>query len=530
MPLRTHHRLALGTAALLAAVGVGLSASGAAATGTSVARGPNDQPNIVLIQADDQTLSQLTAKAMPNTTRLLARGGTRFLDYNATTAQCCPSRASLITGQYAHNDGVTSNGVGYGGLVDKDNVLPVWLQRAGYLTLHVGKFMNGYEKYAHPASLVPPGWDQWYSFLGGTRYYDYDLYANGTVIHRGSKPGANATQVANRKAVQLIRSWASEAIPIYLQLDEPAPHIASQHDPFGDCGRAPIPEPRDEGAFKHAQLPRPPSFNERDMDDKPPFLGSAPKLGRAEVSKVRRRWRCALASLQGVDRGVARVYRAIKHAGLLDRTVFIFISDNGQFYGEHRIAKGKVLPYQEAVHLPLVINAPRRYLNGARPARKVRKPVGNIDLAPTILGFAHARPCPGNGPCRTMDGRSLKPLLKGSGRWPRHRGLLTEYRAASPGKYATCQFAGVLTREKVYVEHSQVVDAKTGQCVPSDQVERYDLNRDRFELHNQCFGGKAGNCPLDSAQSDLDARLSQLRGCAGIDGRDERVGGRPFCE
>jgi N-acetylglucosamine-6-sulfatase len=530
MQLRTHHTLALGTAALLAALGVGLSTSGAVAIGTSVARDANDQPNIVLIQADDQTLRQFTAKVMPNTMRLLARPGTRFLDYNATTAQCCPSRASLITGQYAHNDGVTSNGIGYPGLVDKDNVLPIWLQRAGYLTLHVGKFMNRYEHFAHPATLVPPGWDQWYSFLGATRYYDYDLYANGTVLHRGSKQGANATQVANRKAVQLIRSSASEATPIYLQLDEPAPHIASQHDPFGDCGRAPIPEARDEGAFKHAPLPRPPSFNERDMGDKPPFLAAAPKLGSAEVSKVRRRWRCALASAQGVDRGVAQIYRAIKHAGLLDRTVFIFISDNGQFYGEHRIAKGKVLPYQEALRLPLVINAPRRYLNGARPVSKVRRPVGNIDLAPTILGFAHARPCPGNGPCRTMDGRSLKPLLKGSRRWPRRRGLLTEYEAASPGRYATCQFAGILTRGTVYVQHSQVVEPGTSQCVPSDQVERYDLGDDRFELHNQCFAGKADNCPLDRTQSALESRLSRIRYCAGIRGRDERVGGRPFCE
>lgn len=526
MPLRTHHRLALAVVGLLAAAGPGLPASGAAARGTA-----DEQPNIVLIQADDQTLSQFTTNVMPNTTRLLARHGTTFLDYNATTAQCCPSRASLITGQYTHNNGVTANRVGYPGLVDKGNVLPVWLQRAGYLTMHVGKFMNGYQYYARPPTLVPPGWDQWYSFLGNTRYYDYDVYANGAVVHRGSGPTDNAAQVATRRAVQLIRSWASKAVPIYLQLDQPGPHIAAQRDPFGDCGQAPIPQPRDEGAFKQAQLPRPPSFNERDMGDKPPFLSGAPKLGRAEASKVRRRWRCALASLKGVDRGVAQVYRAIKQAGLLSRTVFIFISDNGQFYGEHRLAKGKVLPYQEALRLPLVIKAPRRYLNGARAVREVRKPVANIDLAPTILRFAHAPPCPGNGQaCRTMDGRSLKPLLQGSGDWPRHRGLLTEYKAVAPGKYATCEFAGILTRGSVYVEHSRVVDPKTSECVPADQVERYDLAQDPFELHNQCFAGDPGNCPLDSTQSDLESRLGRVRDCAGIRGRDERVDGKPYCE
>ncbi len=530
MSSRSHHRLTLSGVSLLAAAGLGLSASGAIAARPDVPRASSGRPNIVLIQADDQTLSQFTSKVMPHTTRLLAHGGTSFGDYSATTAQCCPSRASLITGQYAHNDGVTSNGVGYPGLVDKDNVLPVWLQEAGYLTMHVGKFMNRYEYFAHPASLVPPGWDQWYSFLGGTHYYDYDLYANGSVVHRGSRRGANATEVATQKAVQLIKSWASEAVPIYLQLDLPAPHVAAQADPFGKCGRAAIPAPRDEGAFGGAPLPRPPSFNERDMSDKPAFLASAPKLGSVQTSKVHRRWRCALASLQGVDRAVAQVHRAIGHAGLLNRTVFVYISDNGQFYGEHRIAKGKVLPYQEAVHLPLVIKSPHRYLNGRRPVRKVRKPVGNIDLAPTILGFAHARPCPAAGPCRTMDGRSLKPLLKGSGNWPGHRGLLSEYSSPSPGNYATCRFDGVLTRETVYVEHSQVVDPETGQCVPSDEVERYDLGQDPFELHNLCFGGKVNNCPLDRVQSDLESRLGRLRDCAGIRGRDERVDGRAFCQ
>ncbi len=526
----SHHRLALGGVSLLAAAALGLSASGAGTARADVPRGSGGPPNIILIQADDQTLSQFTSKVMPRTTHLLASGGTSFSQYSAATAQCCPSRASLITGQYAHNDGVSSNGVGYPGLIDKDNVLPVWLQQAGYLTMHVGKFMNRYEYFAHPASVVPPGWDQWYSLLGGTHYYDYDLYENGGVVHRGSKRGANSNEVATNKALQLIRDWASKAVPIYLQLDLPAPHVAAQGDPFGKCGRAAIPAARDEGSFADARTPRPPSFNEDDMRDKPAFLSAAPKLGGAQKSKVRRRWRCALASLKGVDRAVGQVHNAIQRAGLLSRTVFLYVSDNGQFYGEHRIAKGKVLPYQEAVHLPLVIKSPRRYLNGKRPPGHVRKPVANIDLAPTILSFADAEPCPPSGPCRTMDGRSLKPLLKGSRKWPRHRGLLNEYSSPNPGNYATCRFAGILTRETIYVQHSQVVDPTTGQCVPSDEVERYDLGLDPFELHNMCFAGDLDNCPQDRVQSDLESRLSRLRDCAGVRGRDERVGGRAFCE
>ncbi len=531
MSLRSDHRLTLAAATLVAVATLALAVVDHPAAGAPAAHAARGaRPNIVLIQADDQTLGQFTPQVMPNTKRLLADKGTSFRDYLATTAQCCPSRASLITGQYAHNNGVTSNGVGYGGLVDKTNVLPVWLQRSGYLTMHVGKFMNGYQRVTDPPSQVPPGWDKWYSLLGRTRYYDYDLYINGNVTHRGENPAANATRVATNKAVQLIHDYASPALPFYLQLDEPAPHIGTQRDPYGNCAHAPIPERRDEHAFEQAPLPRPPSFNEGDMSDKPHFLQGAPKLGPAEVNQVRRRWRCALASLRGVDRAVAQVYNAVKQTGQLGRTVFIYISDNGQFYGEHRIEKGKVLPYDEAIHLPLVMKVPSQYLNGRPRVKKVRRPVANIDLAPTILSLAHADPCPDGGACRTMDGRSLMPLLKRRGSWPSNRAVLTEYQAQRPGRFGTCQFGGILTRGALYVEHSRVWDPGAGQCVPTDQVERYELRKDPFELHNRCAGGSPGACPVGESQANLESRLGRLKDCAGIEGRDPRVGGRPYCE
>ena len=140
MSLRSDHRLTLAAATLVAVATLALAVVDHPAAGAPAAHAARGaRPNIVLIQADDQTLGQFTPQVMPNTKRLLADKGTSFRDYLATTAQCCPSRASLITGQYAHNNGVTSNGVGYGGLIDKTNVLPVWLQRSGYLTMHVGE-------------------------------------------------------------------------------------------------------------------------------------------------------------------------------------------------------------------------------------------------------------------------------------------------------------------------------------------------------------------------------------------------------
>jgi N-acetylglucosamine-6-sulfatase len=521
-------RLVLGGAILVVALGPGLALQDRLPHAPAVARaGAVGRPNIVLIQTDDQTYKQRTRRVMPKTNRLLVRRGTKFTDYVASTAQCCPSRASLITGQYAHNHGVTSNNVGYPGLVDKSNVLPVWLRRAGYRTIHVGKFLNGYERFVRPNSIVPPGWDQWHSVLGSREYYRYHLYVNGRVVRHGTRRRDNITRVLNGRVATLTKRYAARRRPFYLQLDARAPHDSRQRDPFGHCGREPIPEARDEGLFRNEPLPRPPSFNEQNMADKPPFISAAPKLGRVDRALVKKHWRCALASLRGVDRGVGKIYDAVKDAGELKKTVFIFVSDNGQFYGEHRLKTGKVLPYEEALRLPLLIRAPKRYRGGASRVGKVSRPVENIDLAPTILDFAAARPCSAPGHCRTMDGRSLVPLLTRSGEWPGGRGLLVEYRVADAGRYATCDFAGIRTRDDLYVRHLRVVNPATRQCVPTDQRERYDLKHDRLELHSLCPGGD--RCPTGSRQAELEALLSELRNCAGIAGRDQRVDGRPFC-
>jgi arylsulfatase A-like enzyme len=536
---RTHQKLALGGLVLAAVAAIGLWSQapfpGALQPAQAAGSAP---PNIVVIQTDDEALSQFTRKVMPNTKRLLADRGAVFNDYIVTTSQCCPSRASLLTGQYAHNHGVLSNSPGYPALNDKENVLPVWLQQAGYYTMHVGKYLNNYERFADPPSAVAPGWDQWYTIFGSTLYYDYKYAVNGALVHHGHRPGDNATHVLDRDAVGLINTYAPKQKPFYLQLDERAPHVSTSHDPFGNCRRSAFPLKRDENAFKNdptlskATLPRPPSFNEDDMSDKPAFLSGVPKLSSNDRRIIKKQWGCALEALQGVDRTVAKIYAAVKQSGDLPRTVFVFISDNGLFYGQHRIAYGKVLPYGEALHLPLVIKAPRRYIGDASPHREIGRPVANIDLAPTILDFAGGSPCPpdGGGSCRTMDGRSLMPLLARTSGWPDGRGLLTEYSATKAGRYATCQFAGIRTKRQSYVEHSRTVDPSTGDCVNTDQRERYDLTADPYELHNLCFGGEPFSCPVDPTQVRLEQRLSELRNCSGIRGRDPLGPNHDYCE
>jgi len=279
-------------------------------------------------------------------------------------------------------------------------------------------------------------------------------------------------------------------------------------------------------AFRKTALRHPPSFNERHMADKPAFLRSAPRIDRETRAKLRGHWRCALASLVGVDRSVAAVHHALKRLEELDSTVFIYTSDNGLFYGEHRLARGKVLPYDEALRLPLAIDLPHGYGR----VRAVNEPVANVDLAPTILDLARARPCTPAGECRTMDGRSLMPLLTGTGQWPQDRALLTEYQARSPGRYQTCDYDGIRTRRSIYVEHHSIVDPSEGTCRETLALERYNLRRDPFELRNLCHGGEIGSCPAGARQADLEQRLQQFSQCAGIAGRDENVDSQPFCE
>ena len=218
---------------------------------------------------------------MPNTKRLLARQGTSFTDYIATTAQCCPSRASLLTGQYAHNHGVTSNTVGYPGLVDKGNVLPVWLHRAGYWTIHVGKFLNGYERSAQPDSVVAPGWDQWHTVLGNTAYYSYDLFVNGTVRHRAAAWGPHHTR-AQPQAVRLVEDMRQRGTPSTSSSTNGHHMSDSSTTPMGAAAGRPSPSRRQASVSKDEGLPKAPSFNEANMSDKPSFLSSAPKIGPVE--------------------------------------------------------------------------------------------------------------------------------------------------------------------------------------------------------------------------------------------------------
>jgi len=484
------------------------------------------RPNIVLITTDDQTLASARPDTMPNTTRLLAGKGTTFTNAIVTTPLCCPSRASMLTGQYAHNHGVTSNRLGYGGLEDKTNTLPVWLDRAGYVTAHVGKYLNGYEAAVEPDTAVAPGWRLWYTTMGSTRYYNYQVSANGRIQRFGQHDNDYVTRVINKKAKTLVRRMVPRRSPLYLQVDERAPHTETGIETRGGCGGRTVPDPDDKQLFKGEPLPHPPSFNEADVSDKPSFVQTRVPIDLNRVKKMTKRYTCGLAALRAVDRGVEGIVKTLKKAGELDKTVIAFISDNGYFNGEHRIPVGKIYPYEEGIRVPMFMRVPEQYRGGGARIPEISQPVANIDLAPTFLELARARPCSGDGVCRTMDGRSLVGLLSGdAGSFPGDRGLVTEYSVGnnSAQEDGLCSYSGVRVPSAIYVEYTVASDPANG-CDPSPERELYDLSTDPFQLNNLDGGGAGG------LEADLSQRLDSLRDCAGIAGRDAPVEDRSFCD
>jgi arylsulfatase A-like enzyme len=484
------------------------------------------KPNIVLITTDDQALADFHERSMPKTVRQLAGKGTVFSNAIVTTPQCCPSRASIITGQYAHNHGVMSNRLSYPNLKEKDNTLPVWLDRAGYKTAHVGKYLNGYDAAVATETEVAPGWDLWFTTKGTTRYFDYDVSANGRLKHFGRREDDNVTAVISRKSRTLIRRMTPKKAPLYLQVDHRAPHTETGVDTSGRCGGRAVPEKRDNKLFADEPLPLPPSLNELDVSDKPSFISTRPPLDAAKLQKATKRHRCALASLRSIDRGVRTIVKELKRTDELRKTVIAFMSDNGFYGGEHRIGTGKIYPYEEGIHVPFVIRVPERYRGGGDRIPEVAAPVGNIDLAPTFLDLARARSCKGGGACRTMDGRSLLGLLSGEGGFPARRALLTEFDVGNNTSQqdGLCRYAGVRADGSIYVEHT-VARTATDGCLQTPERELYDLEADPFQLQSL-----ERDTAADGLEASLRTRLDGLRDCAGIAGRDEPADGRPFCE
>ena len=443
------------------------------------------KPNILVLMTDDQTLDSMSV--MPKTRELIGDRGATFTRSFASYALCCPSRATLYTGQYAHNHGVLSNMPPSGGYtrLDTSNWLPLWLQAAGYRTMHVGKFLNGYGRLSPPTE-VPPGFNDWHGTVDPSTYnfYGYTVNENGVLRTYGGarEPQFYSTDFFARRADELIAAAAPSDQPFFMSVAFLAPHSGGPREPDDPRGHGtPAVAPRHANAFASTALPLPPSFNEADVSDKPLAMRQRAPIGAARAAAIQEGYQQRLESLLVVDDAVASIVSTLRFVGELDDTLILFTSDNGFFHGEHRVPMGKLLVYEPSIRLPLLMRGP-----GVPTGTAASQLVTNADLAPTILDAA------GASPGRAQDGRSLLELVEDPGvQWGRE--LLVE--SGNPQGLTT---AALRNYRWKYAEHT------TGE------VELYDLERDPDEL-TSLHAAPA----LAGLRSALAARLRVLRTCAG---------------
>jgi arylsulfatase A-like enzyme len=490
------------------------------------AAGAGERPNIVLITTDDQTAESM--QYMRRTRKLLGERGTTFENMIATFPLCCPARATWITGQYAHNHGVVDNqernGGGYGALRDPVKVLPVWLQLAGYETVLIGKWLHDYH-----SLMPPPGWSRWHGLIPPTvtRYFGYEIADSvGGKLTAGKSDSDYLTDALTRRfAVPFIYGQATNPDPFFLHLSYTAPHWGkgradkagkrcANGKPFTfDTARA-KPAPRHATKFRRTQLPPKPSFDERNISDKPGSIRGRRHLDERAESEITERYRCELAALASVDQGVKQISEALAATGQADNTYVIFTSDNGYMHGEHRVRAEKVQPYEEALRVPFIIRGPN-----VPAGQSIADPVANVDLVPTLMELAGATQPALLG--REIDGVSLVQYLTGA----RHPGRAILIEAKRPprqtptGGIVAPSFVGVRTARYTYVEHYRT-DAATleeGFGLPigvgglTDR-ELYDLHGDPYQLRSR-HGGSAYAGP----RTALVEALQRLRFCGGAE-------------
>ncbi len=361
-------------------------------SGPTAAAQTTAKPNFVFILADDMRKDDL--KYMPKTRSLLGQQGMRFSEAYVSNALCCPSRATIMRGQYAHNTGVWGNingpNGGWEGYKLNGNEqanVATRLNNAGYRTGLFGKYFNGYDK---GTRYVPPGWDRWFA-LFGFRYLGYDANVNGRIRHFGTGKNDYVTDVLSRKTRRFIEASAKRRKPFFAYVAPIAPH-----------GPA-TPARRDQHTHDGAKAPRLPSFNERDVSDKPPWIRSLPRLSDRVKASIDKRHENRVESLQALDDLVEGVVNKLNNAGVMRNTYIFFTSDNGWEEGEHRIPREKNQPYEESSRVPLLVRGP-----GVQAGSTTSRLALNTDYFPTFTHLA------GIQTPSYVDGRSLRPVLKGS--------------------------------------------------------------------------------------------------------------------
>ncbi len=433
------------------------------------ARLDNERPNIIFILTDDQPYE--TVQFMPTVRDVLIKYGVNFENGFVTTPLCCPSRSSILTGQYAHNHQVLTNRMPLGGApkLDDSSTIATWLNDAGYRTAYYGKYLNAYEDII-PYGYVPPGWDEWGTLLDA-EFYNYNISVNGSAVKYGETPEDFSADITTRKAVDFIA--ASKDEPFFMMVGYYNPHSpyfwAERHDP----------QFRSNSALQAAPY-RNPGFMEEDRSDKPQYLQD---LNSISVEKIDITYKQILRSLLSVDDGVASILNALEKTGLSGQTIIVFLSDNGLTVGDHGFGLTKNCPYESCIRVPFIVYAP-----GMFPAHTETRFAANIDLASTFAELA------GISTPSSVDGVSLLPLLNNK-KTTWREDLLFEHWPTEDGIGSKIpEFYAVRNAEWKYVEFS------TGE------KELYDLTNDPYELENV-----ANQPEYAEIQKQLKTRLDELK-------------------
>ena len=481
------------------------------------------QPNVVMIVADD--LDKTLMPYMPNVQRLVRDAGADFTNFYVEQSTCCTSRATILSGRYAHNHGVIANAWPEGGfarwqMTGEARALPVWLSEVGYRNALLGKYFNEYpfparnvEDFRERGELrhyIPPGWRNWWSPVRGNAYEQvrYKLNVNHSVDREYREEFLD--RVLGRAAVSLVEGeyrydFAGGAQFVYYASYSP---------------HAPYPYP-DEYAddFKDVRYPRTPDFDEEDVSDKFGVTRIRERLTVRDKQEVDEAVRDRIRSVQVLDQNVADLVEALDEEGALENTYIVFTTDNGYIMGGHRREIGKYNHFQATVNVPFYVRGP-----GIAPGTTITDPVGNVDIAPTIADMADA-PAPVD-----VDGLSLLPRLTGGPELTRRYLLLgrdlipTNRRASSPLEETPEKF--VLNARASRLNEFVGIVSERFKLVRYTHLRReelYDLQRDPYELENLLARGDESYAAMSPSAREIVDKLRDaldvLAECSGADCR-----------
>lgn len=357
-------------------------------------------PNIIFLLTDDQDVTANSLDYMPKLNKLLRQGGMEFLNYFVPTGLCCPSRSTIIRGQYCHNTKIWDNGDlnnktylsgGFNKAVAEglENVtIATQMKEAGYETFLIGKYLNGYGD-SH-ASHVPVGWDHWYG-MTDTSYFGPHFSVNGKLLKTSKK--TYQTDFISNMSLSLLKE-RNKKKPFFFYMAPFAPHAPS------------LPAPRHENLFNNFTAPRYPSYNPSDdlQHMKPSWIKHLPPLDSTQLASIDNFYRNRLRALQAVDEMLENVTLYLQEEGIEDNTFIFYMGDNGQHLGDYRLPAGKRQAYDTDIRVPFLVRGP-----GVKGGIKVTEVVMSIDLLPTWVELANGKlPTTYN-----VDGKSMVSLLFG---------------------------------------------------------------------------------------------------------------------